>query len=146
MAGFGFEAALEGLPTPAGCGAPKKSSPIRLLDWVIFCAGGATGGAGLLETTSVVLGRAGGSKSSNKLTLACCGGGRTVAAGPCMILFAVCFCEALLSIFAFSCTTFSGTSSSSPNVEGSGIGPSITHLFDSYLVRMKFSILASDGT
>ena len=29
---------------------------------------------------------------------------------------------------------------------GSGIGPSITHLFDSYLVLMKFSILASDGT
>ena len=25
------------------------------------------------------------------------------------------------------------------------MGPSITHLFDSYLVRMKFSILASEG-
>ena len=35
------------------------------------------------------------------------------------------------------------TTSSSPstlNVEGSGIGPSMTHLLDSYLVRMKFSI------
>lgn len=26
------------------------------------------------------------------------------------------------------------------------MGPSMTHLFDSYLVRMKFSILASEGT
>lgn len=36
------------------------------------------------------------------------------------------------------------TTSSSPftsKVEGSGIGPSIVHLFESYLVRMKFSIL-----
>lgn len=32
-------------------------------------------------------------------------------------------------------------SSSFPRVEGSGIGPSITHRLDSYLVRMKFSIL-----
>lgn len=31
-------------------------------------------------------------------------------------------------------------SSSFPSVEGSGIGPSITHRLDSYLVRMKFSI------
>ena len=35
------------------------------------------------------------------------------------------------------------TTSSSPSassVAGSGIGPSITHRLDSYLVRMKFSI------
>lgn len=32
-------------------------------------------------------------------------------------------------------------SSSFPRVEGSGIGPSITHRLDSYLVRIKFSIL-----
>lgn len=39
--------------------------------------------------------------------------------------------------------TIKPTTSSSPSsrVEGSGIGPSITHLFDSYLVRIKFSIL-----
>lgn len=51
------------------------------------------------------------------------------------------------STFCFSFTTLSGTSSSpsASRVAGSGIGPSITHRFSSYLVRMKFSILASDG-
>lgn len=34
-------------------------------------------------------------------------------------------------------------SSPTSNVAGSGIGPSITHRFDSYLVRIKFSILLS---
>jgi hypothetical protein len=38
------------------------------------------------------------------------------------------------------------SSSSASRVEGSGIGPSMTQRFDSYFVRMKFSILASDGT
>jgi hypothetical protein len=39
------------------------------------------------------------------------------------------------------------TVSSPPsNVEGSGIGPSITQRLDSYLVRMKFSIFDSEGT
>jgi hypothetical protein len=39
------------------------------------------------------------------------------------------------------------TNSSSPsNVDGSGIGPSITQRLDSYFVLMKFSILASEGT
>lgn len=40
------------------------------------------------------------------------------------------------------------TTSSSPStsrVEGSGMGPSMTHRFDSYFVRIKFSILASEG-
>lgn len=60
----------------------------------------------------------------------------------------VAFWEADLSILCFSFTKFSGISSSpsASRVEGSGTGPSITHLFDSYLVLMKFSILASDGT
>ena len=51
------------------------------------------------------------------------------------------------SLFAFSCTSVNGISSSpsASSVEGSGIGPSITHRFVSYFVRMKFSILASDG-
>lgn len=68
-------------------------------------------------------------------------------------------CDADRSNFAFSCTTLSGclcklkymlfsrnrllTTSSSPsasNVDGSGIGPSITHRLDSYFVLMKFSI------
>jgi hypothetical protein len=38
------------------------------------------------------------------------------------------------------------SSSSASSVEGSGIGPSMTQRFDSYFVRMKFSIFASDGT
>lgn len=52
------------------------------------------------------------------------------------------------STFCFSLTTLSGTSSSpsASSVAGSGMGPSMTHLFSSYLVRIKFSILASDGT
>ncbi len=52
------------------------------------------------------------------------------------------------STFCFSLTTLSGTSSSASasRVAGSGMGPSITHLFSSYLVRIKFSILASEGT
>ena len=39
------------------------------------------------------------------------------------------------------------TTSSSPSassVDGSGIGPSMTHRFDSYLVRIKFSIFLPD--
>jgi hypothetical protein len=36
--------------------------------------------------------------------------------------------------------------SPSSNVEGSGIGPSITQRLDSYLVRIKFSIFDSEGT
>lgn len=38
------------------------------------------------------------------------------------------------------------SSSSVSRVEGSGIGPSIVQRFDSYFVRMKFSIFASEGT
>ena len=51
-------------------------------------------------------------------------------------------------MLCFSLTKFKGISSSpsASNVEGSGIGPSITHLFDSYFVLIKFSILASEGT
>lgn len=56
--------------------------------------------------------------------------------------------DSFLSMFCFSLTMLKGTSSSpsTSKVAGSGIGPSITHLFSSYLVLMKFSILASDGT
>lgn len=39
------------------------------------------------------------------------------------------------------------TTSSSPSVSsvaGSGMGPSITHLFDSYFVRIKFSIFLQE--
>lgn len=56
--------------------------------------------------------------------------------------------EVDLSTLAFSCTSVRGTSSSpsASKVAGSGIGPSMTHLLDRYLVRMKFSIFASEGT
>ena len=56
-------------------------------------------------------------------------------------------CDVVRSIFAFSWTRLRGTSSSpaASKVAGSGMGPSITHRFDSYLVRIKFSILASEG-
>lgn len=51
------------------------------------------------------------------------------------------------SMTFFSLTTLSGTSSSpsTSKVDGSGKGPSMTQRLSSYLVRMKFSILASDG-
>lgn len=144
----GFAAALDGRPIPAGCAGPKKSKPIRESDCFADCgAGCVAGAAGLLGTTSVVLGRAGGSKSSKRLMFVGCAGwgGACTHCADCLAP-AACFCEVLLSILAFSCTTFKGTSSSSPNVEGSGIGPSITHLLDSYFVLMKFSIFDSDGT
>lgn len=56
--------------------------------------------------------------------------------------------DPFLSRVCFSFTTLSGTSSSpsASSVEGSGIGPSITHLLSSYLVRIKFSIFDSEGT
>lgn len=82
----------------------------------------------------------------------------TARGGPLIVPFLI---EADRSSFAFSCTTFRGcytvsemarisgeilqhttsSSASEPKVAGSGIGPSMTHLFESYLVRMKFSIL-----
>lgn len=51
------------------------------------------------------------------------------------------------SMTFFSLTTLSGTSSSpsTSRVDGSGMGPSMTQRLSSYLVRIKFSILASDG-
>lgn len=148
MLATGLEAALDGRPTPAGGGAPKKSKPINESCGL---AGFETDGAAvcmdLLDGMSVVFRRGGGSKSPKRSTLDCCCGGACTGGGrPVLGAAAACFCDALLSILAFSCTTLSGTSSSSPSVEGSGMGPSITHRFDSYFVRIKFSILASDGT
>lgn len=56
--------------------------------------------------------------------------------------------DSFLSICCFSFTILKGTSSSpsTSSDAGSGIGPSMTHLFSSYFVRMKFSILDSEGT
>lgn len=55
--------------------------------------------------------------------------------------------DSLRSMTCFSLTKLKGTSSSpsTSKVAGSGFGPSITHRFSSYLVRIKFSIFASDG-
>lgn len=64
----GFAAALEGRPMPAGWAGPKKSKPISESDcFVDCCTACAAGGVCRLEVMSVVLGRAGGSKSSKRL-------------------------------------------------------------------------------
>ena len=128
---------------------PKKSSPSRL-SFGLVCFGGAAGafgGGALLTAGSVVLGRAGSSISPKRST--CCG----LCLGACGRLppptAAPPFLKLAVRSIAFSLTTFSGTSSSalpSSSVLGSGIGPSITHLLLSYLVLIKFSILASFGT
>jgi len=114
---------------------------------------------------SVVLGRAG--SSPNKSILGAGAGGLPRAAGGARLVVPF-FTDPALSSLAFSCTTLSGcggsmvslgvylcrgfvqmhghTTSSSPSpprVEGSGMGPSMTHRFESYLVRIKFSILLS---
>lgn len=73
----GLAAALDGRPIPAGCVGPKKSNPISESDCFADCGTDCVGGAGatcLLEVISVVLGRAGGSKSSNRLMFAGCAG------------------------------------------------------------------------
>lgn len=56
--------------------------------------------------------------------------------------------DSFLSITCFSLTILKGTSSSPSTSRdaGSGIGPSMVHRFNSYLVRIKFSILDSEGT
>jgi hypothetical protein len=106
-----------------------------------------------------VLGRGGAGSSPNRSIAGCClcGGG----AGRLELVPRR--CDADRSICTFSCTFFKGcsllavflessrlaltiSSSSVSRVEGSGIGPSIVQRFDSYFVRMKFSIFASDGT
>lgn len=55
--------------------------------------------------------------------------------------------ETFLSTVCFSLTKLNGTSSSpaTSKVAGSGLGPSIAHRFNSYFVRIKFSIFDSDG-
>ena len=159
------EAALAGRAGGADWLVPKKSRPSRESPGR-FCFGGAGGafcccGGGLEAIVgSAVLARAGvGSSPNRSMTGAAALGACKGAAGP--LLMEAFLSEADRSSFAFSCTTLRGcivvsdfvpasassvfTTSSSPpslpRVEGSGIGPSIVHLFESYLVRMKFSIL-----
>lgn len=140
----GVDAVLAGrLPLDGGGALPKKSSPSNESPGrACLGAGCACLGAGR-AVGSVVLGRTGGaiSSSPNRSMEAW---GRLTAGGW---LAVATRCEADRSIFAFSWTTARGTSSSpTSRVAGSGMPPSITHRLDSYLVRMKFSIFASDGT
>lgn len=121
---------------------PRKSSPSNeLLALVDFGGAGSALGGTLEATGPAVLARGIGSSPPIRST---CGAGRAAADGWPGCVFRDCF----LSMVCFSLTMLSGTSSSAsvPSVDGSGIGPSMTHLFSSYLVRIKFSILASEGT
>jgi hypothetical protein len=124
---------------------PKKSSPSS--ESAGFdCFGGAASvfGGGLEDIGGPDVALGGGPASSANRS-GC--GALLTCDGPPAGLGAV-RCEVDLSIACFSFTKLNGTSSSpsASSVEGSGIGPSITHLFDSYFVRMKFSIFDSDGT
>ena len=142
----GVEVELEGLAEEVVDGPPKKSRPSKESEvFVGFGAAADFAGGGLTVGVSVVLGLTGGAGTSPKRSTCCEGleGGGTgwleVDAFRCD--------EARFSL-AFSCTTLSGTSSS-PSASrdaGSGIGPSIIHLLDSYFVLIKFSIFASEGT
>lgn len=140
---------LEGLAGGADCVPPKKSNPSKLSPGRVClgAAAGAFGGPGLLTAGSVVLGRAGceaGSSPNRSTCGALTGGGTAPGAAPRFLKLA-----SLSLSLTCCCTTFNGTSSSaspSSSVLGSGIPPSITHRLLSYLVRMKFSILASFGT
>lgn len=149
-----FGPVLDGRAGGADCVPPKKSSPSKLSPGRVClgCAAGALGGAGLLNDGSVVLGLAGcgiaDPESSPNKSNCCCGRAR---GGPAIPPGALPFLKLAprSRCLTFSCTTFSGTSSSaspSSSVLGSGMGPSMTHRLLSYLVRMKFSILASFGT
>jgi hypothetical protein len=152
----------------AGCVVgppPRKSNPNRE-SFAFVCFGGAAsvfGGAPRIPTGGPVLGRGGAGVSSPNRSMvvwgACglaCGGGGWLELEPRR-------CDADRSNCTFSCTFLRGclslapffespilpltiSSSSASRVEGSGMGPSIVHRFDSYFVRMKFSIFASDGT
>lgn len=124
---------------------PRKSSPKSEL----LFAGVAFGGAGAaLGGTFVAMGPAvlargmGSSPPMRSKAAAACGCGVGEAEGPPDRRR-----DSLRSMFCFSLTRLSGTSSS-PSASrdaGSGMGPSMTHLLSSYFVRIKFSILASEG-
>lgn len=123
---------------------PKKSSP-RSESAGLVCFGGVGSafGGGLDGTAAAELALGIGASSPNRsgcCALLTCEGPAACPAGV--------LCEVERSIACFSLTKLNGTSSSpsASSVEGSGIGPSITHLFDSYLVLIKFSIFDSEGT
>jgi hypothetical protein len=100
---------LDGLAGGLACGPPKKSSPNKESAGLL-CFGGAVSafGGGSLSPGGPVLGRAGaaaGSSPNKSIAgpgLGAARGGGTVPAE------AAAFCEADLSNFAFSWTTFNG--------------------------------------
>ena len=149
----GVDTTLEGRLPVVGWLLPKKSRPKSESAGFCFGAAWVFGGGGRDGGGSTVLGLAGGAgaSSSPKRSIFCAGRRR----GGCEVVATL--AEAERSNLAFSWTIASGcrgqlcretqkqcdlTTSSSPlsSVEGSGIGPSITHRLDSYFVRMKFSI------
>lgn len=146
-----FRSGLDWPPTPAepvvlagreggdGC-EPRRSRPRSEL-LVLTAFGGAGSALGGAWTATGAAGFAGGMGSSPPIRSTC--GAGWAEGGGCPLRS-----DSFLSIVCFSLTMLSGTSSSpsASNVAGSGIGPSMTHLLSSYLVRIKFSIFASEGT
>ena len=133
---------------------PRKSSPSRESP-ALVCFGGAGSAFGgtALALGGPVLARGGAVSSPNKSIagagFACTGGGRFEDEASRW--------DAERSICTFSCTLLKGyvkyqrrnflekmwlttSSSDTSRVDGSGMPPSITQRFDSYFVRMKFSI------
>lgn len=124
--------------------SPKKSSP-RRESFVLVVLGGAgtpleaTLGAGGL----VVLARAGmGSPPMRSIWGAGAGTGALGCDDWPMEAFRI---DSFRSMVFFSFTRLRGMLSSSSRVDGSGMGPSMTQRFSSYLVRMKDSTLPSLG-
>lgn len=152
-------AVAAGFPPLDDVEGPKKSSPSSVSAGLDGLGSGADGALGFMAG-SVVRGRgAGMSSSPNKSTF--CAGLGGCASWPVAVVLGV---DDERSNFCFSWTTPKGcqqsasnpmfgsvethTTSSSPSassVAGSGIGPSITQRFDSYFVRMKFSIFLSEN-
>lgn len=120
---------------------PRKSKPSSELFVLVVFGGAASALGGTLPATGpAVLAR--GIGSSPPIRSICGWDGADDWPSDCFRI------DSVLSIVCFSLTKLSGTSSSpsASRLAGSGMGPSMTHLLSSYLVRMKFSILASEGT
>lgn len=140
----GVPVVLAGLGGAVGS-VPKKSKPRReSFVLVVFGGAGSAFGGIFVAVGPAVLDLCG--IGSPPMRSAC--GGAAIDRGAADWPTDAFRSDSLRSTTCFSFTTLSGISSSpsASNVEGSGIGPSITHLLSSYLVRMKFSILASEGT
>lgn len=155
----GAEAAAPVLDGLAGCvddPPPRNSKPNKeSLALVCFGGAGSAFGGAARATGGPVLGRGGATSSPNR---SMAGAGFACAGGGCLDEDPNLW-EAERSICTFSCTLLNGyvrvsvvnfprkdlllttSSSDTSRVAGSGIPPSITQRFESYFVRMKFSIL-----